>query len=1101
MRCFASYAVSLFLSLCWLMFPAGAQTATGSARGTVVDESKAIIPGARVTIANKEIGAERATVTNSAGEYQFPSLAPGEYEIRVAAKGFKTHLTVLTLQVGESYTGDVTMEIGAASETVVITGETPALNVSEYKVDGVVNRRQIENLPLNGRNFLQLAMLEPGVAVEAVDNPGTSPNNFFRVSIAGASQALTRISVDGATINDRVTGGTSQNFSQESVQEFQISTFNQDVSNSVSGVGSVNMVSRSGSNDLHGSGFLYYRDNNMAADPRLRRTGRTPSFQRRQMGGSLGGPIVKDRFHYFVNYEYQNQDGVQPVTNRNPIFSQFDTAPSNPLNFDQANVKLDYRLNDNHNTFFRFSSDNNDNYNSANGTFLPSNWVVTKNASTQGVWGLTSVLTPKMTNDVRVSYGFYSGRLNVPTTDDCKDAFGCLGLGGPRISTTGSSFVIGNNLNTPQNRVLRTYQVTDTLSWQKSSHRVRVGGEWEHFYGQGHWAYLEPAFVTLWDPVSIVQVIAVTGGPQASPFVPLYNSLPDSLKLNYSLSAGGLTINGPLRPGLRPTYNEILQLPLAGFATGVGDPGQPQAFNFGEAAHNNRYRLFVADQWRVNNRFTLSAGLAYVYEDKLMNHDFNRPQILSALLGGDLRNPPRDRNNFDPSLGFAWDVTGKGRTVIRGGAGIYHDSNLFWTRLVERAYTGPSGNGRYIIPGEFFTVPNVGRLLFDRTPTNFRGANLMQILPALRAGIQSQIGTGKDLSVRGIEVFKTSGDRGFGGINDPGTVTPYSINLTGGIQHEVAPNMVFQADFVMRRSLKFGGLHDTFIYDRNRFNSLNGPVLPRCAPENAFNPRAICSNGAINVSHSGAMFRYTGLHLKLDKRFTNRYLFVASYALSRFMGHNGIINLDNLYEADDYQGSDRTHRLTFSGVMELPKYGGGNRLAKAVLNTWTVSLISQTVSRPPLSLAIGGVDLDGDGINTLILPGATFRGFGRNVDKAELTNLVENFNQTLAGTRTSRGQNIPRITLPATEFNSGDTFWSQDLRLTRSFSLTEKLALQFIGEAFNLFNVSNTVGFGGLNSVCEDDPRSCFGKPSNRAGGVFGTGGPRAFQLAARLRF
>jgi hypothetical protein len=1101
MRRSASYAASLLLIFFCFAIPAFAQTATGSARGTVLDPSKAIISGAKVTIANKETGGERATVTNSTGEYQFSSLTPGEYEIKVSANGFKTHLTSLTLQVGESYTGDVVMEIGAANETVVITGETPAINNTDYKVDGVVNRKQIDNLPLNGRNFLQLAMLEPGVAVEAVDNPGTSPNNFFRVSIAGASQALTRISVDGATINDRVTGGTSQNFSQETVQEFQISTFNQDISNSVSGVGSVNVVSRSGTNDLHGSGFIYYRDNNMAADPRLRRIGKTPSFQRRQMGGSIGGPIVKDKFHYFFNYEYQNQDGIQPVTNRNPIFSQFDTAPGNPLNFDQANIKFDYRLNDNHSTFFRFSSDNNDNYNSSNGTFLPSNWVVTKNVSTQGLWGLTSVLTPKTTNDLRVSYGFYSGRLSIPTTKECRDAIGCLGLGGPRIDTTASSFAIGNNLNTPQNRVLRTYQITDTLSWQKSSHRVRMGGEWEHFYGQGHWAYLEPAFITLYDPVTIVQLMAVTGGPAVSPFAPIYNSLPDSLKLNYTLSAAGLAINGPLRPGQRPTYNEILQLPLAGFATGVGDPGQPQAFNFGEAAHNNRYRLFVADQWRVNNRLTLNAGLAYVYEDKLMNHDFDRPQLLSVLLGGNLQKPPRDRNNFDPSLGFAWDVRGNGKTVFRGGAGVYHDSNLFWTRLVERAYTGPSGNGRYIIPGQFFNVPGVGPLLFDRGPTNFRGANLVQLLPALRSGIQAQIGNGKNLSVRGIEVFKTSGNRGFGGINDPSTVTPYSISINGGLQREIVQNLVFQADFVMRRSLKFGGLHDTFIYDRNRFNSLRGPVLPRCSAAEAFNPRAICSNGEINISHSGAMFRYTGLHVKVDKRFSNRYLFVASYALSRYTGHNGIINLDNLYEADDYQGADRTHRLTFSGVMELPKYGGDNGFMKAILNTWTLSLISQSVSRPPLALSLGGVDLDGDGINTLILPGATFRGFGRNVDKAELGNLVANFNQTLAGTRTARGQNIPVITLPATEFHSGDTFWSQDLRLTRSFSLTEKLKLQFIGEAFNIFNVSNTVGFGGLNSVCEDDPRSCFGKPSNRAGGVFGTGGPRAFQMAARLTF
>lgn len=1062
-----------------------AQVPTGTVRGQIKDQADARVSGAKITISSKDTGAERTAITKANGEYLITNLQPGEYEIKVAASGFRTSLTPVVVQVGESVTVEFTLEVGAANETVVITSETPAINASDFKIDGVVNRKQIENLPLNGRNFLQLAMLEPGVAVEAVDNPGTSPNNFFRVSIAGASSTLTRISVDGATVNDRVTGGTSQNFSQESVQEFQISSFNFDITTSTTGTGSVNVVSRSGSNQFHGSGFIYYRDNNMAADPRLKRIGKTPSFQRRQMGGSIGGPIKKDKLFFFLNYEYQNQDGINPITNNNPIFSQFDTAPGNPLNFNQTNIKFNYRFNDKHSAFFRFSTDYNNNFNSSNGNYLPSNWVATKNTSAQGLIGVTSVLSSRMTNDARVSYGFYSGRLDIPTTNECKDAIGCLGLGGPRIDTTASTFVIGNNLNTPQNRVLRTYQFTDTVNWRPGSHSVRFGGEWEYFYGQGHWAYLEPAFITVYDPVTIFQLMAVTGGSN-SPFAPIYNSLPNSLKLNATGTA-------PLNPGVRPTYNEILQLPLAGFATGVGDPGQPQAFNFGNASRNNRWRAFIGDQWRVVPRFTLTTGLAYVFENKMMNHDFDRPQLLKPLLG-DLSQPRKDKNNFDPSLGFAWDLTGKQKTIIRGGGGLFHDSNLFWTRLVERAYVGPSGNGRYIIPGQFFNVPGIGPLLFDRGPTNFRAANLTALLPQLRAGIQQQIGNGKDLSVRGIEVFKTSGDRGFGGIYSPDTSTPYSINTTIGVQRELRQNLVVQGDFVMRRSLKFGGLHDTFIYDRNRFNSVQGPVLPRCSTADTFNPRAICSNGAINISHSGARYRYTGMHLKLDKRFSNQYLFVASYALSKYVGHNGIINLDNLYEADDYQGSDRTHRFTFSGVMETPKYSGDSRLMKALLNTWTVGTISQFVSKPPLSVSVDGVDLNGDGLNTLILPGSKFRSFGRGVDKSKLQQLVDQFNTDYAGKTTVRNQVIPRITLPAV-FDNGDTFISTDMRLARVFNLTEQVKLNFIGEVFNLFNVSNLVGYGGtLNS-----PN--YGIESNRAGGVFGTGGPRAFQVAFRLTF
>jgi len=1090
-----NHLLSLLLVLVAMAVPSFAQTATGSIRGIVSDPSKAIVSGAKVTAANNATGAARNAATNSAGEYQFNALPPGEYEVKVSMQGFKSELRPLTLQVGENLTVDFDLEVGQTSETVVVTGETPAINTTDYKIDGVVNRKQIDTLPLNGRNFLQLALLEPGVGVASVDNPGSSPNNFFRVSIAGASQAMTRISVDGATINDRITGGTSQNFSQETVQEFQISTFNFDPSTSVTSVGSINVVSRSGSNDFHGSGFFYFRDHNIAAYPLLNRDARTPDpfFARRQMGGSLGGPVKKDKLFFFFNGEYNNQRSVVLVNNNHPIWSKFDGPQPQPLIFKTTNLKLDYKVSEKHSAFLRFSTDNNHNIN-ADGTTMPSYWVPTRNISTQALGGVTSIFSPKLVNDLRYSYGYYSGRLRIPTTEDCSDPVACVGLGGPQILlTTAPQFVIGNNVNVPQNRVLRTYQLSDTLSWQKSSHRLRFGGEWEHHYGVGSWAFLEPALYVLYDPTHLLLLIAGTGGAN-SPVLPLYNALPNSLKLNATGTA-------PLNAAI-PTYQDLLRLPLYQFFTGIGDPGQPQTFRQPEAARNDRVRFFFADQWRVNSRFTLNYGVAYSLENRILNHDLDRPRILAPLLGGDLRPPQIDKNNWDPSLGFAWDVKGNGKTVIRGGAGVYHDSNLFWTRLNERAYVGPSGNGRSILPSSFygldFSAPAafIGRILQNNVVT---GASLTAILPQLRAATLAQIGNGKDLAVRGVETFKTTGNPAFGGIFSPDTVTGYAFNVSGGVQRELAQNLVVTADLVMRRSLKFGGLHNTFIIDQNRFDSVAGPVIPRCASAaQAADPKALCSSGPIAVSHSAANYRYTGLHVKVDKRFSSNYLFVASYALSKFTGFNGFANgavsLNNFYEGDDYQVGHRRHRFTFSGFIDLPKYGGDNALARGLLNDWQLGLIMPIISSSPLQNTINTTDLDGDGINSSILPGGTFYGFGSRYGKSELQRLVDQFNSTLAGKTTPRGQPIPRLPLPA-GFDNGDTFVSTDVRLTRSIKLYENVRVQLIGEVFNLFNVSNLDGYSGTLNAPN------FGIPTRRAGGTFGTGVPRAFQFAAKLTF
>src|SRR5262245_5877120 len=294
------YSVSSSLSLLFISLAltasALAQVATGTLRGTVTDPSKSVISGAVITVKHKETGVERGATSKSDGIFVISNLLPGVYELKAVMRGFKTYLASVTIQVGDTANTEINLEVGGQSETVVISGDsTSVVNTSDFKVDGVITRQKIDNLPLNGRNYLTLAGLEPGVRV-GTSNPGDA-NSLVNVSIGGAPSALTRLTVDGGSIVDYVTGGAGQNFSIESVQEFQISSFNFDLETGLTSVGAGNILTRTGSNDLHGAAFAFFRDHNISAYPVLNRDPINPDpfFRRLQSGFSLSGPIKRNK--------------------------------------------------------------------------------------------------------------------------------------------------------------------------------------------------------------------------------------------------------------------------------------------------------------------------------------------------------------------------------------------------------------------------------------------------------------------------------------------------------------------------------------------------------------------------------------------------------------------------------------------------------------------------------------------------------------------------------------------------------------------------------------------------------------------------------------
>ena len=1060
-------------SLCMIVWCvcAVAQAPTGQADGRVLDATGALIPGAVVTLTNTGTGAGRKAISGGDGIFSFPSLQAGTYEIRCEAPGFRTYVQQLTVQTGAISTAEMRLELGQAKEVVTVEALASQLDFDRQTIDGVVTKQQIDSLPLNGRNFLQLAQLQPGVSVSPA-NIGEY-NRQFDVNILGAGSESIRITVDGATVNDPVTGGTQQNFSQEVVQEFQVSSGNFDLSTGITAGGAVNIVTRTGGNDFHGSGFFYFRDHNMAAYPYLQRDPLQPDpfFARRQPGFYLGGPIKKNELFFFTSYEHANQRGVYSTEPTDPLFSAFLSNATVPYNSNQFTQRLDYRLSDKHSLFLRYSHDGNNAYSPTDNS-QPSNWGVNNNYADSGVFSVISAFTPSVVNEFRYSMTYWSNTKNTPTASICPAP--CPGLGGPQFNIHSvGGFQIGNNSsNTPQSRLLRRDIFADNLTLQKNTHSIRFGGEWEYQKGTGTYAYAEPGGVVLYAPEDVQRY--------------------DGYITSLGLGAFAIKI-----PSSFTTYQDILQLPVAGFATGIGDINQPPSYNRGNADHNNRFHFYAQDTWKLKPNLTVIYGLGWSFESDLFNHDLTKPQYLEPILGANgLGHELHAYNNWSPVLGLAWNVGHDNKTVIRAGAGIYYDTMNLEVRLLERAAIGPLGTGRVLL-GDSVFFSSIDQIFginanlpgplqvsnFSTFPTVFTGADLVAVLPALRAGAAQELHqnpTNTDLTVRNINIFKQA----------PGLDMfvkdfrpPYSQQGAIGIQRQVTSDLSVSADFVYRHILRTR-IRNT---DLNHFYSAHGPVIPACtSAAQALDPAAECSTGEMTFDVSGGRSTYKGLLVRVDKRFTRHFSFVGSYAFQSLDGFNGVALDSNWFASNGPQMGRQS--LCFSGTYQLP-WG------------FEISTISTFGSRGPVQPFIGGgIDLYGDGSGNdqggVPLPGVGYNQFNVSKGTSDLTKAVNAFNQQYGGKTTPIGQPIPMLSVPS-QFSWGRNSTSEDFRVTKKFKLwKESWQFKVFGEVFNAFNYANLGGY----SFDLTDP-SGFGVPTSRAGQIFGSGGPRAFQFGARLEF
>ena len=805
--------------------------------------------------------------------------------------------------------------------------------------------------------------------------------------------------------------------------------------------------------------LYFYRDHNLAAYPGLQRDQSNPDpfFQRQQFGYRLGGPIRKDRAFFFTSYERNDQRGVLSIQPRTPEFAPLGGIFPSPFLGNQFNLRFDVRFSQKHNAFVRYTHDGNSVFGPIDGrnNSLPSGWSLVNNWVDQSITGLTSVLSSTLVNDLRFSYFFISSPETPASAADCS---GCLGVGSPRINIADVGLMFGNARRL--SFVARRYQLTESLAWQKDEHRFRFGFDLEHATTSAQRLDQEPAMIELYSPRQVRNFNAIVPPAARIP-------LPSSFL----------------------TLDDILRLPLRSFQTGVG-PGTVLQLDFRKHRVTDLYRVYAADTWRINSRLTVNYGLAWSYEPHSLNAGLTKPHLLTAILGPDNLNSPRAQTaNFAPAVGFAWAATRDGKMVIRGGGGRYFDPVSFNSVNLtnERSSLFPAGTGRRTVPGS--AVFYQGRALdFPQRPSTFTAADLLTILPVIRADLSQQLNPdNRDFTFRNLDLNKAGSN-----LSDPFYETAYALHFNFGVQRELARDLILSSDFAWRRFIH------TYLpgIDYNRFNRrINGvqtPVLPACTSAQRNDVTAVCSAGAITFDSTSGTADYKGLLVRLEKRFSRRTQFLASYALGSFKGTNGLggaafpgtgFNNDNWSESYGPLPTDLRHTLNVSGFVDLPW-------------KFQVSFSVSAYSRPPFSAYVSGIDFNGDGTQNDLLPGTKVNEFNRGLDEDDLVRLVHLYNQEWAGKLTGSGQIGPRVTLPA-KYSFNDSFFTQDVRLSHTFSLgSERVRFVLFVEVFNLLNTANLIQYSG--NIADT---ASFGQPGARSTQVFGSGGPRAFQLGARISF
>lgn len=1154
-------AVSLAALVC-LALPTllCAQTtiSTGSIQGIVSDPSGAVVSGAKVSITNKSKDRTVNTTTTSAGTYISGALTPGIYSIHVEAPGFKTTEFAVAVQVGVTTAGNVKLQVGRTTETVVVQAEAAQVNTEQATVQAVVTAQEIESLPINGRNFLDAAQLEPGIQIQDGGNFDPTKNGFSSISFGGRFGRTARIEVDGVDISDETVGTTMQNIPQGSIQEFQLQQSSLDLSTELTSSGSVNVTTKSGTNAYHGEGYYYFRDQSLNANLP---GGTDNPFQRNQFGGNGGGPIVKDKVFFFVSAERTKQDFLNPVLPSGPFQSLVGSFDS-PFRETEATGRLDWQINSKYQFFYRFSYDQNRSV-AANlpNTFQP---FANVNHTPSHAVGL-DFNTGQYTHSIRFGYTKMRNQITdaVTGTNIFNPAPGLeLAIGDdPTCLTAGADFFCsGPNYLAPQQTYQSNHQIKYDGSRAWGTHILRYGASYNHIWSGGFASFLGVApAVGAGIGDCNATCLALPGGA--------------SNPLNYPAS------NVQLGNG-------------QGFATEKAAFGLPA----GGIGPDNRIGLYFGDSWKLKRNLTLTYGLRYVRDTGRTDSDLGSIAALEQFgpgLGAKVHQP---NLNFAPQLGIAWDPGKSGKTVFRAGIGLFYE-NAIWNNVLydrpARLATGlflanPSvcSNG----VGGLFTLPNGSTQDWSNVCGRPIGTVENQIA-SLQAQYQSAtVAAGSAVNPSFI------GNALADGLNVTGTdliapdyVSPRSVQMNFGMQHSFRNGLIFTADYVRNIETHTLLAVDTnHVGDSRFFNITNAEAAIDTTNANFGCPAGIggincaissgariadyatngldsgyslcsggpCSNAAfpgVNASLGANQMLfpsgrsvYNGLQLSVKQHVRSPVKEVqgldlqVSYAYSKYVSTASDSDFINL--ATDFNnplhyvgpnGLDRRHQVSFGGVMDLPY-------------SFRLGFIGHFYSPLPVTLYLpptgsaGGIfvtDVTGDGTgdgsfaaggNGDVLPGTNIGSFGRGVKASNINSKIQAYNQVFAGQPTPAGQVLiqnglftlgqlqamgavqQRVPLAPAEQENMDWLRSFDLSLSWHYRIKDRAEIQPGVSFFNILNMANFDGaVNPLSGTLSGIPGSVNGtsgsQPSgNRLGlgtGVFALGAPRAMEFSLKVSF